>query len=423
MKAFIPANNSPFLHWLADTIYWVALKAVQNIDKIVIKPEDLELLKSMKSERMLFFSNHPTTAEPPVTYHIANLMGTRFRYMASRQVFDWDFGVTGKILSNLGAFSIIAGINDRDSLKTARSTLAAPQGKLVLYPEGEPTSGENDNLMPFQQGVVQIAIWAYEDAIKVDPNADVKILPAFMKYVFNDSPEEMNKHLVDRIKKIEKIFEIDPGNKNLLRRFLTVGRKILEHAEAKYNVTVKDEKDFDYRVGRVRHAILDNVADKLGVKDYKKDQDAIMKLRQLIAILEMIGVKYEDPKLPKISADELSWAKGEIEKAFDFVAIKKDYLITYPSAERFYEWLLRFESYIYNKKPRMLGGVPPAKSRTAHVFVSKPVSIASYYKGDKKERKGLAENLLKDLRTNMQAMLNESMKLSSPLVKPGDIGD
>jgi len=71
----------------------------------------------------------------------------------------------------------------------------------------------------------------------------------------------------------------------------------------------------------------------------------------------------------------------------------------------------------------MLGGVPPTKSRTAHVFVSKPVSIASYYKGDKKERKGLAENLLKDLRTNMQAMLNESMKLSNPLVKPGDIGD
>ena len=114
MKAFIAAKNNPFLHWLVDKLYWIALKAVQNIDEIIINPEDVELLKSMKSERMLFFSNHPTTAEPPITYQIANIMGTRFRYMASRQVFDWDFGVTGKIISNLGGFSIIAGINDRE---------------------------------------------------------------------------------------------------------------------------------------------------------------------------------------------------------------------------------------------------------------------------------------------------------------------
>jgi len=415
MKAFIPAKNNPFLHWLVDSVYWIALKAVQNIDEIVISPQDLEILKSMKQERMLFFSNHPTTAEPPVTYHISNLMGTRFRYMASRQVFDWDFGMTGRLLSNLGAFSIIAGINDRDSLKTARSTLAAPEGKLVLYPEGEPTSGENDNLMPFQQGVVQIAIWAYEDAIKEDPKADVKILPAFMKYVFNDPPEVMQKHLTERIHKLEKRFDIDPGNKNLLRRFLTVGRYLLQHAESAYNVSVKDEKDFDYRVGRVRHAILDNVADKLQISDYKKDQDAIMKLRQLIAILEMVGVKYEDPKLPKISDEQLSWAKGEIEKAFDFVAIKKDYLISYPSAERFYEWLLRFESYTYNKKPRMLGGVPPSKTRKAYVYLSKPISIAANYSSNKQERKGLAEKLLKDLRANMQSMLDESLKKLLPL--------
>jgi hypothetical protein len=423
MKAFIAAKNNPFLHWLVDKLYWIALKAVQNIDDIIINPEDVELLKSMKSERMLFFSNHPTTAEPPITYQIANIMGTRFRYMASRQVFDWDFGVTGKIISNLGGFSIIAGINDRESLKTARATLAAPEGKLVLYPEGEPTSGENDNLMPFQQGVVQIALWAYEDAIKVDPNADIKILPAFMKYVFNGSSEELSSHLSDGIKKIEKIFEIDPGNKNLLRRFLTVGRHVLQHAESKYGITVKDEKDFDFRVGRVRHAILDNVADKLGIKDYKKDQDAILKLRQLIAVLEMIGVKYEDPKLPVLTKDQLSWAKGEIEKAFDFVAIKKDYLISYPSAERFYEWLLRYESYLYNAKPRMLGGVPPRKSRKAYVYLSKPISLSTYYPDYKKDKRGTAEKLLKDLRANMQSMLDESLKKTKPLVQPGDIGE
>lgn len=56
----------------------------------------------------------------------------------------------------------------------------------------------------------------------------------------------------------------------MLRRFLTVGRYMMEEAEREYNIKDGDKHDFDYRVGRIRHAILDNCADKFQIKGYKE---------------------------------------------------------------------------------------------------------------------------------------------------------
>ena len=92
MEPFIPAGFNLALNWTADLLFPVLLRAVQNINEVVITDEDKAMLRSLKKDRLLFFTNHPTTAEPPIAYHIANLMGTRFKFMASRQVFEWNRG-------------------------------------------------------------------------------------------------------------------------------------------------------------------------------------------------------------------------------------------------------------------------------------------------------------------------------------------
>ncbi|MCR9143909.1 MAG: 1-acyl-sn-glycerol-3-phosphate acyltransferase [bacterium] len=426
MQPFIaPGFNLP-LAWTMDLLLPVLLKAVQNIDEVIVSPDDRKMLRDLRDERLLFFTNHPTTAEPPITYHLGNLMGARFQYMASRQVFDWNGGIAGKVISNLGGFSVIAGINDRESFKTARAALAKPGGKLVLYPEGEPTSGENDSLMPFQQGAAQISFWAMDDARKIDPNANIMILPGFIKYVAQGTENEVRAQITAAIAKLEKKMQIDPGNKNLLRRFLTVGRVMVEEAEAEYKISAASEGDFDYRIGRIRHAILDNVAEKLGVTNatgYDLKADAIIKLRFLFAQLEMIMIDYPDAKLPKLSESEKEWVHRELVKAFDFIVIKKDYLISRPTAERFMEWLARFESYKYGKTPRALGGEPPLIARKAYVKFARPFPITEYWSENKSEKKKGVDKMLKRLRNDIQDQLDDALNLTQPLVKPYDVGD
>lgn len=423
MKAFIPPSFNLPLHWTVDLLFPLLAKQVENIDEIIISDEDKHTLRKLRKERLLFFTNHPTTAEPPITYHIGNVMGARFKYMASRQVFDWTFGVVGKVISNIGAFSIIAGINDRESFKTARAVLAAPAGKLVLYPEGEPTSGENDSLMPFQSGVSQLSFWALDDAIKAEPDADIMILPGFIKYVMTPSPAECISTLTDSIAKIEKKLSINPGSKNLLRRFMTVGRVLLEQHEEKYKIPKASKSDFDYRIGRVRHAILDNVAEKTGIAKYDKKADAIIKLRQLFALHEMISIGYEDPNLPNLSKDEMDWMHSELTASFDLIVIKRDYLLSRPTPERFFEWLVRYESLVFDRKPRAIGGEPWPLPRKAHVRLAEPFSLREYWSTDKKKKKAGVKNMLTRLRKDIQGLLDDCLELSQPIVKPYDIGD
>lgn len=423
MKPFIPASFNLPLNWTADLLFPTLLKSMHNINEVVIKEEDKQLLRQHNKERVLFFSNHPTTAEPPIAYCIGNIMGSRFKYMASRQVFDWGFGLVGHVISNIGAFSVIAGIADRDSMKAARNALSEKSGKLVLFPEGEPTSGENDSLMPLQSGIAQLAFWALEDARKVEPDADIVILPSFIKYIIDASKEEIEKDLDKNIKVIEKKFGLKPHDKNLLRRFLSVGRHLLEDAELEYKIKSPRQHDFEYRIGRVRHAILDNIAEKICPPAYKKDEDAIHKLRYLFAVLEMISINYPDPKLPKLSKQDLEWAKREAIKAFDLIVIKRDYLLSYPSPERFYEWLTRYESYVLGTTPRAIGGEASHLPRKAYIEIIKPFHLSEYYTEYKKNKKGAIESMLQKLRGDMQAVLDKSMALSKPIVAPYDVGD
>ncbi len=414
MQPFIPSSFNLPVAWAVDFSLPILLKQLQNLDGVVIKPEDTKMLRSIREERLLYFSNHPTTSEPPVAYYVANLMGARFHFMAARQVFEWGGGLVGRFIQSLGAFSVLAGAADRESIKAARALLSQERGKLVVYPEGEPTSGENDNLLPFQAGAAQLGIWALEDARKEDPNADILVLPTFVKYVMTGTEAHLRADLHTAIKNVEAKLGVEPGNRNLLRRFLAAGRFMLEQAEKHYGIPMAAEKDYDYRVGRVRHFILDNVAERLGLTSYDKKSDAIVKLRHLLAVLEMILVKFPDPRLPNPPQSDIEWAQRECQKAYDFIVIKPEYLLSRPTAERFYEWLARFETY--------LDGTTNPRPRKAHVFFAKPFRLSEYYTDYKKEKKATVEKLTARLRADTQALLDQALPLTEPLVRPYDIG-
>lgn len=423
MSNFIPADFNLGMAWLADAATPALLKIAYNIEKVVIEKEDRKMLRTLRNKRLLYFSNHPTQAEPNIAWIIGNTIGTRFKSMATRRAFDFGFGLVGKVFQSTGAFSIIPGIADRESMAYARKVLSAPQGKLILFPEGEPMSSENDNLMPFQPGIVKLGLGAMDDARKKDPKADITILPAFIKYVTNASKEVIIKDLENSIAEIASKLGVATKERNLLRKFLMIGRVLTEKEENQLGLKNDSDADWDFRTGRLRHALLDQIAARLLIPKYDKNADAIHKLRFLTAIVELEELKHPQSPLRGISAVDFKWANREIIKAYDFIVMEKDYLVSYPSAERFYEWLARFESLVLGKRPRMLGGEPSHLPRTAFVTFAKPFALSEYYEKYKKDRKATLNEILERLRKDMQAQLEEGMKKTIPIVKAFDVGE
>ena len=173
---------------------------------------------------------------------------------------------------------------------------------------------------------------------------------------------------------------------------------------------------------KIRHTILDRLADKMKLRHYDLGADAIQKLRLITTTLELIEVEYPSSDLPKLTAQELEYISKECIKAYDFIVMKPDYLISYPTPERFYEWLQRFESLVLGTTPRMLGGEPHHEPRKAHMFFGKTYKFGDYAEAYKKNKSEVVTKFLADLRKEMQSMLDESQSLTSPIVGPGDIG-
>lgn len=348
-------------------------------------------------------------------YHIANVMGTRFHFVVSRHLFEWGNGIVGKIIQNLGVFSLLTGTTDLESIKTARKILAKPQGKLALFLEGEPPSRINDFLLPFQQGVIQLAFWSYEDVIKNEPEEDIFVLPVFIKYLLKGTEAHIKGEIHQSLLRIERKLGIDPKNNNFLQRTLTIGKTLLENAEKEYGLEQETEKEWDFRIEKLRHKILDNIATKFRIQGYNFSATALEKLRYLLGILEMKTIHYPDPRLPEMHYRDFQWTQRELIKAHAIINIYPEYLISYPSPERIGEWIQNFEEFLF--------GSSNFRLRKAVVRIKPALSIKSFYEAYKQSKKITTRNILDHIKKELLALLDECKNLSKPVVRPYDLRD
>ncbi|MCB1174522.1 MAG: 1-acyl-sn-glycerol-3-phosphate acyltransferase [Leptospiraceae bacterium] len=413
-RTFIAPRTAAPLAWGVDLSYDALLKLTFQIEKITISKDDQQMLRGIREHRVLHFSNHPTFAEPAIAYHVANVMGSRFNYMASRTLFDWAGGAIGEFIRSLGAFSVLAGAADRESLKMARQVLAKNKGKLVLYPEGM-NNFENDNMVPFQPGAAQIAFWGLTDALKQDAAADITVLPSFVKYIISGTPEQQRRALGMSIARLEQRLGIDPGERNLLRRFLTTGRVLMERTEAEYGIAPgQDKHQFPERVRALRHRILDQVAETIELTGYDPDDNVITKIRKLYLIVETVNAGFPDPRLAGVKKEVIQDAEKKLRLAYNFSTFDPRYLLERPTAERFYEWLNRFEKITLGKSKE--------RSRSARLLFAPTFRLSEYWHEYGHDKRGTVEALTRRLRCDLEQLMEQAVLLTVPIVKPWDAG-
>jgi len=279
--------------------------------------------------------------------------------MATRDAFDGLWGLGGKIMSRLGAFSVMRGAVDRASYRAARELLTTPGAKLVVFPEGEVYS-QNDTLLPFHNGIFQLAFWAQEDVVKAGRDEPLYILPVALKYYYVEDIESEIEASLTRLASFTQA-DVQPGD-DTYARLRKIGKAMLHSLEQEYRITpdAADIEDLTFRLDAVKEAILIRVAGAAGVA-LPKGATLPERMRNLIHVIETVTREETKDKTPydtELRRQQRNRAKPllhDLRRLANWIAIYDGYVKANPTPERLADTLIRLERECFGKE--LLQGV------------------------------------------------------------------
>eukprot|EP00899_Mesostigma_viride_P025861 jgi/Mesvir1/645/Mv17257-RA.1 len=426
-ELFLSDAYNWFFATFLDFIEPILLRVMGNIFGVVIRDEDRKMLKSLRDKRLLYYSNHPSVAEPPVALRVAHAMGVHFKYQCARQVFSWHNGFVGRTFRWLGVFSVLPGAVDISSAKYARDVLAMPRGRLAVFPEGEPTTNTNDMLVPFQPGLGRLAFWALTQAQqRQGEQEDLTVLPAFVKYVLMGTPQEIDAKLRESMAVFAGMVKItvDTAKGDLVKLCLKFAHATLQW-EAEQLGLSKDaflkagDKDDDpaainAAINAMRSYLLDRLAERLlayegGAKGawfrYEANKPTLERTRQLLLALD--NLEYDrNTKGPAMTESELDKERGALYRAYAVATLNTDYICKgKPSLECCVEWMMSLERFVK-------GDSWFFRPRIAHVLFGKPFALSEYMAEYGTDKKSATARLDARLQKEIQDLCDQGKALN-----------
>lgn len=401
-EAFRAARPHRLVISLARTLLPLALRR-RGVRRVEIERADLERLKSLRSQRVILTPNHPTNNDPALIFELSKRSGMSFYYLCTREAFDAWRGVWGALIQRIGAYSIVRGSIDRESLRYTRVLLARRGTKLVIFPEGEVYS-QNDSLLPFQTGAVQLAVWGREEARKKEPEAGVVLLPCAVRYRFMG---DVRPALEGKIARLEAKLKLDRQGQDIYARLRQVSVAVLSAVEREYHLEPVEpgeladgelaDGDLTPRFEAAKEAALARAAGLLGVKMPRGTLPE--KMRALLHRAEQQLHEDDDEAVPVTLArqedDRVRLAWNDLRRLANWIAIYDGYVSRAPSQEHVAEVVHRLETEVF-------GQASFAGPRIATVRVGEPLPLPEAV-----ERKDLAELTLQ-LEKSVAALLHQA---------------
>ncbi|MBX7132374.1 MAG: 1-acyl-sn-glycerol-3-phosphate acyltransferase [Fimbriimonadaceae bacterium] len=402
-SGFRPPKPHPLVLTLCRIATRPALLLLYGIVGIEYRREDLDLLASMRGERVLFVPNHPTNAEPAVMFHLGQRLRQRFLFVSNREAFDRAFGLFGKLLQGCGAYSIIRGAPDRESFKFTRKLLGEPRTKLVIFPEGEVYS-QNDTLLPFHEGVFHLALGAADD---LSEGETLTVMPVALKYRYlGDANWQINYSLY----RLERALGVKhQPQASRYDRMVACADQLLASAEAAYHL--KPAKGqigpgiFQARIDAVREAIVDRVAEGLGTSPGDRNRPLHERMRSLYHALYSVTSGEIEPDTPyeaRLAQEEQRRIRplfDDMRRLANWVAIRDSYVAEHPSVERFIDTLRRMEAEVFGK-------VRMRMRKRCLVRLGDPFELTARLGQYRTERKAAVAELTDEAEGAVQAVLD-----------------
>ena len=402
---FVPPRHHPGLFWFARTFVPTLGRRFGNVHAVTVAPEDMDRLQALRDHRAILSPNHPTETDPIVVFWLSGLLDERFNYLTTRESLD---GPRGWCLNRIGAYSVIRGYADRESIRTTRRLLAEEDRKVVIFPEGL-VYEHNDRLFQFQSGVPQMGFWALDDLEKAGKPPRLPVVPLAIRYRCCAPPEPA----IERgLRAVEERLRVERKGTQY-ERLIRLGSHVVAILEREEELKPDEALDLTTRITRVREQVLKRVARSVGATLDERQTPGEQLHLLYNEVKEWIGPAPEEPTAYEAQRYQQKAAAGaslfkELARLNNTVAVTGDYIASEPTAERFLEVLGRLQQEV-------LGRVRHQAPLAAVIRVAPPIWLderASEYRQNKRQT---VADVTRQMQETIRTMLQESAHLSTPL--------
>lgn len=368
---FIPPRRSPLLTRLIQSIFYLVTYFVYRL-KLVISDRDVAQLKEISHHRVVYLPNHSNLDDGLVMFLLSARLGQLFYYVVAHEAFQ---GRIGKLMQLVGSYSIRRGVGDRSSIMQTLKILQQPESKLVIFPEGG-CSYQNDTVIPFRTGGIELAFKAIEKLTKQEANftvPDFYLVPVSLKYTY---PNATDKRIAKTLTGLETALSIQPQGNGFYLRLRAICAQLLNNLESEYGVKPRDENDWNHRIKTLKQHLIQYCEEKLNVTTGTglSNRERIYKVQAILRSLDNAA------KHPSINYQHLTQTTVRL---LNFDAIYDGYVAAKPTPERFFATLDRLEREVYKiDRPKFKG------LRRVEVKTGTPINLKDYYQnisGDKSE--------------------------------------
>lgn len=398
---FRPPKNSRILIRLAKWLLPLILRVGVKLTAVEISTEDLTRLKQLAGERVALTPNHGGGIEPFILFHLSRLLGLDFTYLAAKEAFERR-PAAAWFLQRLGAYSVVRGTMDKKSFRTTQDLLVKGKRWLVIFPEGE-VCWQADTIMPFQEGVAQLAFWAYAELAKRGELFPLYLVPIAIRYVYL---QDMNQEIDRSLERLESklLPAANPSPLSRYDRLRRVGEAVLVANERKYGIQSRVGDGLEERVQRIKELILSRIEATLGLPS-RREQPLLARIRDLLNAVERIVLsEAEESEYEQQLRHELQQqARGlyeDLSRVLRFIAVQDGYVREAPTAERFLDILGLLELEVFEHR-RFWG------PRKALVKAGDPVEIGQYFQRYQADKRGVIQEITMSLETEVRRSLAE----------------
>ena len=395
-----PKPNALFIR-VAQWLVPLVLRGPLKVSKFVVDPESMERLSAIANNPIVLAPNHADYADASIMFALSKRIGNPFRYMCARETFKGR--LRSFLMQRFGVYSVTRGSIDREAFRTTRNFLTEGKHPLVIFAEGE-ISRQNDTVMPFESGVVQLCFWALDDMTKADSVKPLYAVPVGIKYIYN---QEMWDEIEDALTRLEReiLPQGSPAADDLYGRLRTIGAAIVSTLEREYRLKPDEDSSLNERIEQLREHILSQMEEFMGVTP----QPTIHPRTRVRALKNLIDgeIYRETDELPAYERqiheqrlEKFQEFYPDLNRLINFIAIYDGYVGETQSPERFLEVITRIEREVF-------GDSKPRGPRIAFMRFGTPKNLLDRYENYKQDKKQTVQDITLELETEVQALISD----------------